>query len=157
MHGIASYMFDLKSFGMVRWTVVLVSNDYWRFTSLKANISSNIETCHSNRVRHTVNFVSCYFGKNYKFPKIFYEFYNPFIILQNIGWSCINLRAAYIYAYMGYNIRKSFFSEKYVWLQICENCNICNDHEWKMSILILPYTYDMNIDQISLLKGTPEK
>ena len=95
------------------------------------------------------------FGKNYKFPKIFYEFYNPFIILQNIGWSCINLRAAYIYAYMGYNIRKSFFSEKYVWLQICENCNICNDHEWKMSILILPYPYDMNIDQISLLKGTP--
>ena len=137
MHGIASYMFDLKSFGMVLWTVVLVSNDYWRCI--------------------TVNFVSCYFGKNYKFPKIFYEFYNPFIILQNIGWSCINLRAAYIYAYMGYNIRKSFFSEKYVWLQICENCNICNDHEWKMSILILPYPYDMNIDQISLLKGTPGK
>ena len=155
MHGIASYMFDLKSFGMVRWTVVLVSNDYWRFTSLKANISSNIETCHSNRVRQILYHVILERIINYQ--RFFYEFYNPFIILQNIGWSCINLRAAYVYAYMGYNIRKSFFSEKYVWLQICENCNICNDHEWKMSILILPYTYDMNIDQISLLKGTPGK
>ena len=155
MHGIASYMFDIKSFGMVLWTVVLVSNDYWRCTSLKANISSNIETCHSNRVRQILYHVILERIINYQ--RFFYEFYNPFIILQNIGWSCINLRAAYIYAYMGYNIRKSFFSEKYVWLQICENCNICNDHEWKMSILILPYTYDMNIDQISILKGTPEK
>ena len=134
MHGIASYMFDFKSFGMVLWTVVLVSNDYWRWILYHVILERII---------------------NYQ--RFFYEFYNPFIILQNIGWSCINLRAAYIYAYMGYNIRKSFFSEKYVWLQICENCNICNDHEWKMSILILPYTYDMNIDQISLLKGTPGK